>query len=536
MKKHSRRSAFPIALAGLALLAILPLWIGEYLPMVDLPQHAAQLSIGQHWNDPELGYPRYFHANWLTNQLFAYSVVQLFMIFLPLVPALKCTLSLAVVGVPLGVRLLLSRVGGSRWLSLLAFPVAYNFCFYWGFLNFIVAIPLGLCFIALAVGYAVAPSRWRALALVACAHFLFFAHVLVLAYSGLIAAALVLARAPSRRDKLIGCAALASVLPAVAVWWATIQGLAPSTTGTPVFGYWGLHRLGEFLSFQVGVEERDPRGAVIGGVCLLLPFLVGARPAREPWRWIPLAVTMLAFFCVPLSAIEVDLIYGRFAAFVLPTLLFALELPPAKPAGASRAEPAEASRAEPVEASPPRRGLTLAGGRQALAAALVALQLLSLTLTFRAFDAEARSLDSVLAAAEPHKRVLYLPTAPASAVSFSWPYSHFGQWYQVKRGGLVDFSFAEFFPMWYRYRDEQLPGLPDEFDWHPQSFRWSAHHGERFDYLLVRGPVVSEWFEGEPERVYTVVQNREWTLLGVRHHGSGGEPERTALESTRALP
>jgi hypothetical protein len=532
MKKHLQRSAFPIAFAGLALLAVLPLWIGEYMPMVDLPQHAAQLSIGQHWQDPEFGYPRYFHANWLTNQLFAYSVVRLFMAFLPLVLALKCTLSLAVVGVPLGVRLLLSRVGGDRWLSLLAFPVAYSFCFYWGFLNFIVAIPLGLCFIALAVGYAVAPSRRRALGLVAYAHFLFFAHVLVLAYSGLIAAALVLARSPSRRDKLLGCAALASVLPAVAIWWATIQGLAPSTTGTPVFGYWGLHRLSEFLSFQVGVEERDPRGAVIGGVLMLLPFLIGARPSREPWRWIPLGVTVLAFFCVPLSAIEVDLIYGRFAAFVLPMLLFALERP-SKPAEAPRAVPAAAPQAGPAQPLPSH--LTLAGGRRALAAALVALQLLSLTLTFRAFDAEARALDPVLATAEPHKRVLYLPTAPASAVSFSWPYSHFGQWYQVKRGGLVDFSFAEFFPMWYRYRDEQLPGLPDEFDWHPQSFRWSAHHGERFDYLLVRGPIVPEWFEGEPERVYTVVQNQEWTLLGVRRHRSGG-PERAALETGRAVP
>jgi hypothetical protein len=528
MKKHPRRLAFPIAFAGLALLAVAPLWIGEYMPMVDLPQHAAQLSIGQHWQDPEFGYPRHFHPNWLTNQLFAYSVVQLFMVFVPLVAALKCTLSLAVVGVPLGARLLLSRVGGDRWLSLLAFPVAYNFCFYWGFLNFIVSIPLGLCFIALAVGYAVAPSRRRALGLVASVHFLFFAHVLVLAYSGLIAAALVFARAPSRRDKLLGCAALASVLPAVAIWWATIQGLAPSTTGTPVFGYWGLHRLAEFSSFQVGVEEHDPRGALIGCIFMLLPFLMGARPSRERWRWIPLGVTVLAFFCVPLSAIEVDLIYGRFAAFVLPTLLFALE--PARP------QAAEAPRLQPVEAPRPRWGFTLARGRHALAVALVALQLLSLTLTFRAFDAEARSLDGVLAAAEPHKRVLYLPTSPASAVSFSWPYSHFGQWYQVKRGGLVDFSFAEFFPMWYRYRSEQLPGLPDEFDWHPESFRWSAHHGERFDYLLVRGPIVPEWFEGEPERVYTVVQNREWTLLGVRRHGSGGEPERASLETTPPMP
>jgi hypothetical protein len=197
---------------------------------------------------------------------------------------------------------------------------------------------------------------------------------------------------------------------------------------------------------------------------------------------------------------------------VLPTLLLALEPRRRETVGEGEG-PAPAG---------PRRVLGGGAWPRALTGALVAAQLLSVAFTFRAFDTEARPLDALLAAAEPHKRVLYLPTAPASAVSFSWPYSHFGQWYQVHRGGLVDFSFAEFFPMWYRYREEYLPGLPDEFDWRPGTFRWSVHHGERFDYLLVRGPVLPEWFEGSPERVYPVAQRHEWTLLGVRH--SSAEP------------
>jgi hypothetical protein len=434
-----------------------------------------------------------------------------------------------VLGVPLAVWFLLSRSGGDRWWSLLAFPVAYNFCFYWGFLNFIVTIPLGLAFIALAVGYATAPSKRRALVLAAYAHGLFFAHVLVLAYSGLISALIILSRAPNRRDKIVGCAALASILPAVAAWWATIQGLNPSTTGTPVFGYWGWHRVSELLSYQVGIEETDPRGAVVGGALLLAPFLMGGRPSRQPWRWIPFAVTVLAFFIVPLSAIEVDLIYGRFAAFLLPTLMFALDRP-----GASPGRPGDGSVS--LARRDARGGLSHMSLRRALAAALVGVQLFTLVLTFRAFDAEARSIDRVLAAAEPHKRMLYLPTAPASAASFSWPYSHFGQWYQIKRGGLVDFSFAEFFPMWYRYKPALLPGLPDEFDWRPQTFRWGAHHGDRFDYLLVRGPIVADWFEGKPDRVYTVAQHQEWTLLGVKHRGASDEPERALLETALPVP
>lgn len=66
---------------------------------------------------------------------------------------------------------------------------------------------------------------------------------------------------------------------------------------------------------------------------------------------------------------------------------------------------------------------------------------------------------------------------PSPGLALRWA----SQRTQVKRGGLVDFSFAEFFPMWYRYKPELLPGLPDEFDWRPHSFRWGAHHGDRFD-------------------------------------------------------
>ena len=60
----------PVASIGvawplLALAAVAPLWIGELPPLSDLPQHAAQVSILRHWNDPACGYPALYEVRWL---------------------------------------------------------------------------------------------------------------------------------------------------------------------------------------------------------------------------------------------------------------------------------------------------------------------------------------------------------------------------------------------------------------------------------------------------------------------------------------
>jgi hypothetical protein len=476
---------FWVAFGLLAALAVLPLWVGEYLPLIDLPQHAAQLSIGERWHDPAFHYQEYFHVNWYTNQLVAYNVTRVFALMLPLLPAIKCVLSLSVIGLALAVHDMVRTLRGDPWWSLVAFPVGYSFSMYWGFFNFVVSLPLGIFLITLSTRYALEPTRKRALWLFLAPNALFFAHVLILAYAGLVSAALIAARAQGLRAKLLGWTALASVLPTVALWWTVIQGDAASTTETPVRAELGWYRLREFLNMQIGTDPNDAWAALVGALLLALPFVLGGRPARVPWRYVPFAITALVFAFVPQSAIEVDMIYGRFAVFAVPTLIFALE-----------------------SVRPTRLG-------RVIAVAALAAQLGSVAVRFKQFDDEARPLDRVLAAAEPGKRMLYLPIIPQSAFIRGEPYYHFGSWYQVKYGGLVDFSFAEFFPMWYRYRAEMIPGLPLEFDSHADNFNWREHDGRLYDYLLVRGPVLPRWFEGADVQVVTLAHEADWTLLAT---------------------
>jgi len=476
---------FWAAFTLLALVAVLPFWIGEYMPLVDLPQHAAQLAVGEHWNDASLRYHDYYRINPYTNQRLGYLITHGFARFFPLVPALKCLLSLSVWGLAAAVYWLVRTVKGDPWWSLLAFPAAYSFSMYWGLLNYLVALPLGICLVVASTRFALAPSRGRALLVLIVANGLFLAHALILAYAGLVSAMVVLIRAPRLRDKLLGCAALASILPTVAWWWRAIRTHEPSTAATSVESGFGWHRLPQLFSYQISSAENSFPQAIAGAVLCLLPFLLGARLTRERWRLLPLVVTLLLFFTVPAAALDIDLLYGRVAAFALPALLFALD------------------------------GRMSQRWQRGVLASLVGAKLLLVVAQFRAFDTEAQPLNRVLAAAQPGKRLLYLPTDSKSAFVPHEAYSHFGCFYQVKVGGVADYSFAELFPTWYRYRANVEPRLPKEFDSNTQHFRFDLHDGKRFDYLLVRGPVLDAWFAGSQTIPAVVAHAAEWTLLQV---------------------
>ena len=183
---------FLIAFSLLSGVSLVPIWICEYLPMVDLPQHAAQLSIAQRWYDPALGYPDIFDFNWLAATQFTFLVIRLISTLFPLMISIKIFLSLFVVSLPLSCLHLLKQTKTNRWVSLLSFPCAFNFTFYLGFIAFLAAIPIAIVSITLVHNYCRAPTRWASIRLALLCHILFFTHPLVFAFSGLVSTLVIL--------------------------------------------------------------------------------------------------------------------------------------------------------------------------------------------------------------------------------------------------------------------------------------------------------------------------------------------------------
>jgi hypothetical protein len=255
-------------------------------------------------------------------------------------------------------------------------------------------------------------------------------------------------------------AALASPLPLVTTWWLN----APRDP-YPVPTRWniGLHRWTELFDFQLTnvAGELDARAGAV--LLSLLPLLLGVRPARQLHRWVPLLVTLLVFFFAPTTIASTAFLYPRAAVFFLPMLLFALD---------PRSEPRALGKV--------------------VASAAPALLLVITSIRYIAYDREVADFRDVLSRLEPHRRVLYLPVNPVSQFVSGRVFMHFGCYYQAERGGVADFSFAELHPAYFRYKPKTHPHLPG-VEWYPERFRY-AINGPRFDYLLVRGPVLRSWF------------------------------------------
>ena len=213
----------------------------------------------------------------------------------------------------------------------------------------------------------------------------------------------------------------------------------------------------------------------------MVPFLIGARPTRTWWRYTPLAIAILFYFAVPMNLLSTALVYPRFTLFVIPGLLIALESATGK--------------------------LSLA---RVSSVAIAVVSLVIVTVRFYAFGVESREVATLLTTLEPNRRLLSLIQPQSGAVP-GFPYLHVGCWYQVERGGIADFSFAEFYPNRFRYRPGMDPPLPDDVEWKPEAFVWAEHGGALYDYFLVRGTTLDP-FKGATTRIELVDRHGEWAV------------------------
>ena len=482
---------FELLFGACAVLVVLPLWLSPFPPLVDLAQHGAQIAIWSHWGDADAGYDSIYRINWLVPHVLPHTLVYLLSFVVSIPVALQIVLSASLVTFPLAALWLVRLVGGERWCVFALFPVGYGFGFYWGFFNFVAALPVALVVVGAAWRYVRRPKVGRGVALFVLSQCLFLCHVLLFAYTMTVAAlwillavfqrsddALELERPLSKVRRLLRLATpMALSVPLPLAWFFThATGREENTIPVLTFFALGWRRFVELPGLILG-DGFDGLAVVwVLAVLLLLVFL-GLRPARGMTRHVPLAVALAVYFLGPLSFMGTSLVSPRHSVLVLPALLFAAEVRDAH-----------------------RSRLRL------LVPALAAIWLLLLAVRFLGAREELGDLRSVLARAEPHKRLLYLAFDHGSE-HLPYPvFMHIGSWYQVERRGVSDFSFSTFFAHRFRYRPETRDSLYRGFEGTPDRFYWSRDGGDRYDYFLVRSLEDSDkrFFEragGEVEEV-----------------------------------
>lgn len=429
-----------------------------YWPLTDLPQHAAALSIFAHLGEPSWGFADQFEIHWGTPYLLLYVTARPLVGLLGAVGALKVIALVGVVALPLSLLPLLRWAGLPRGLSLFGFPLALGFSFWFGFLNFSLALPLGFLVLAAGLQTLEAPTlrrgAWLSLSLLG----LSLAHGLAASF---VAPTLVLfgLLSPGRLShRLAGLASLGPTALALLLWGT--QQSARLGDNNVFDGGWSTDRALDLPAMLLGVHQDDVL-ALAGGVLLLVaPLALGLRPSREPRRWVPLGVSLLLFFLFPFTMAGVSFLFQRFAVFVPPALWIALSGPAAPPLAPLRSPPVVALFA-------------------AIWVGLAGLRV-------REFDAEARSFEPILEIMEPNRSVRPIFfTFASDALPGSLPYVHFAAYYQAAKGGRIGFSFARNYTSFIRYKPGIDIGMARDDEWHPERFSFEKE-GRQYDYFLVR--------------------------------------------------
>ncbi|HEX7910172.1 MAG TPA: hypothetical protein VF534_19070 [Paraburkholderia sp.] len=476
-------------------------WLAPHPPMSDLPQHAAQVAV---LHDLLLGqspWDQLLRINLFTPYILAYGLATALSFLMPVEAALKLLLTLSFYGFVATYVALRRRFQADERLDWLCVPGFFGFAYEYGFFSYLVATPVGLGFLLIALDYAEQPSRRRGVTLLLADIAVFFSHGLLFVLVNAIGGTFLLVRNRGDWRRFVR-----SIWPYVAlVALCGVYALAHRDVDLapmyPVTLAWGLNPLIRFLC-AIGYPWGIAPNAWMLVTTLLIfaaPLWMGVRWNRNRMAYVPLAIFALGWFCVPTFAMNTFFLYHRFALFLLP--FYALMFSPVEHDGERRGD------AGRLEVWP----------QIALAAICVAF-LGAQGLHAIRFAEESADFDAIAAEIGPAQRALNVAfdiTSPAADNPVV--YENFALWYAADHRGLVDFNAAWFPPQIVRYRLDRLPAVGPA-DVAPQpffsTFRWSRHQGWLYRYFFVRhtSPIPDGYFANPDCRVVLLKTVGTWSV------------------------
>lgn len=495
------------AFAALSCAIAVPLWLPEYLPFLDIPQHLMTIAVMHHLDDPEFGFAAYYTVEaGSTQYLLYYLTCDLLSNVAGVDVASRIFITLYLVALPWSVLLFLRAFGRIEAAALLAFPLAYNKFLFMGFINYVFALPFFFAGLGLAKRAldSERTCRWRQAGLAVLAVVLFYSHLQVfILYVG----ALGLFGLMHWRGPLRLVTQLLHLTPALSLfaWWAfASDGLA----GGEAWDAQVSHRyaaltgsLWEPLATtlkdapeRLMAVYRDSSDelltvAVLSGILILLLLRRSGRSLEDHAPEVLTLFVVGFYLAVPSSYKWIWPVNWRFlpVAAILALAWGRRDLGP--------------------------------GARSVLTIAFAAIAAWSISVHarhFRAFDEEAKEFAPILEEVEPGARVMSLIFDSTSSVIQGPAYLHFGQYHPLRQGGVSVYSFAEAPQSPIRFRLQRHGGPPPtplRSEWKPHEFRWGTD-ARFYDYFLVRGNRPG-WFHRARfprAEVKKVVESGKWVL------------------------
>jgi hypothetical protein len=449
------------------LLCGLPVWLPHFPPMVDLPQHAAQISLLLNLTDPNFRFSDEFKITLFTPYLLGYVLIAVATPLLGILAACKLIIWLALAAFALSSRILLRWTGADEYWSWLTFPVMYGFTYQWGFLNFLIGAPIGIFFLALIWRQRESESKnvRTPLFIAFMLYVLFFSHALILALFSLIATAYWVFSTKKFSDLIKFAWPLVTLCPVVIIWMylntSTSSPFLMDLTLWADNNYWGRFR--GFMPRLLG-EQPSLKVTMFGIFIFALPFLSGGRITKSKLRYIPILIMVLFLSFFPVVMFGGTFNYQRFAFISMPLFLLLVDKK------SSQNHVCKLMR---------------------LMAPVIAFAWIAhISLYSLNFQRNSRGFESVLSKIEPGKRIASLVFDWDDDNSMSPVFLHFPVWYSALKNGIVDPSISDPAGMnkWIPATYKKRASLSINSIWLPAKFDWKKNNGDAYDYFVVRSP------------------------------------------------
>ncbi len=417
----------------------------------------------------------------------------MFSTVLGLVGANVVLVSIYLGGTVLALRDLLRALGKDERLCLFVVPVLINILFVYGLLQFLFGIPVMLWALAAAIRHFEKPTRWTTGLLAVLALVLFYSHVFPFGIFAIGFVAMFPWEAPRRWLR-----AALPTLPALAVvvWWLAFTEAGRLVFGAATDNSADPHRsadsaIADLPNWFTNVfHDNSDEFALIALACLVVLTLglshgdvEESKPVARRYVVLPVLCIVL-YFVMPEGHGYIWLIAQRFPLLFAITAIPLLRMP---------------------------KGLRGA----AVMTASLALALGATVNTCRHFIRferdEVGDIEGAIAAMEPRSKVCALIYDRGFERDDNQPFLHFGSYYQVEKGGVVEFTYAGYahWPVDFLPGHYPPPGHSARlrWEWTPEQVPMSEVF-PYYDYVLTRG-----WGFRPPAGTYHVKwRSNRWTV------------------------
>jgi hypothetical protein len=477
---------------AVAALVTAPAWIVRHPPIQDLPFHLATLRVIHDLHNPAYGFDKDFYLDIFHTEYVLYYLAGSALAFVLGVYKANVALMCGYLGgTVLALRELLLALRKDERLVLFVVPLLVNVMFVMGLLPFMIGVPFMLWGLALSIRYFEDPSRERAWALGAVAVALFYSHILPYAVFGIGFAAMFPWQKP-REWIRAGAPVVPSML--LAAFWVlgsdagmrALHALGGKQAATPL-----TNPSASFTQWSIDTFTDASDQALFFGLVVLALLAVGLaqgepdRTRRVGRGYVIVPIACLVLYLTMGEELGIVWLFSqRFPILALMTAVPLLRMP--------------------------------RGGRGTLVTlAIVGLGAASVVNTCQHFiqfeKEEVGDIDDAIAAMEPRKHVAGLIYDRGSSIVHYAPFIHFVSYYQLEKGGVVEFSYASF-PHWpVRFKPGRFPPpggpLRLRWEWTPEQVSISELT-QYYDYVLTRG----SGFRPPPGSFHVKWRGDKWTV------------------------